>query len=405
MLDESIGVSEYQARRAKVLRAIKNSVALVMAGDGSAHVADAWNPDWNFRYLTGIKDEQGAAVFFDPNAEDPKKRCILFLRPLNPELEQWDGVRSRIGEDLKRKTGFETIWRTNRIPLVLTTAARKRKSLSCLHPFSIYDAPLSPDLSLFRKVSERVVGVAIRDETALLPSMRAVKSPAEVKVLKSAIRATAAGFEAAARTLTPGVSEATVQVAVEEAFRTAGACGTGYGTIAGSGFNGTVLHYRANDSVCQAGDLMVLDAGARVGAYTADITRTFPVSGKFTREQRDLYELVERAMRAAIAAVKPGARIIDVDGAARAIIAKAGFADAFMHGIGHQLGMEVHDSEPDGPLAPGMVVTIEPGVYFPEKGMGIRIEDDILVTRRGSQNLSLAIPRSAKEVESLMARR
>lgn len=405
MLDESIGVSEYQARRAKVLRAIKNSVALVMAGDGSTHVSDVWSPDWNFRYLTGIKDEQGAAVFFDPGAEDPKKRCILFLRPLNPELEQWDGIRSRIGAELKRKTGFETIWRTNRIPLVLTTAARKRKSLCCLHPFSIYDAPLSPDLALFRKVSERVVGVAIRDETALLPSMRAVKSPAEVRVLKSAVRATAAGFEAAARTLTPGVSEATVQVAVEEAFRTAGACGTGYGTIAGSGFNGTVLHYRANDSVCQAGDLMVLDAGARVGAYTADITRTFPVSGKFTREQRELYELVERAMRAAIAAVKPGARMIDVDGAARAIIDKAGFADAFMHGIGHQLGMEVHDSEPDGPLAPGMVVTIEPGVYFPEKGMGIRIEDDILVTRRGSQNLSLAIPRSAKEVESLMARR
>lgn len=402
MIDETIGVAEFRARRERVLRALKGSAAIVFAGEGSSHVADSWQADWNFRYLTGIADEQGAAVFFDPRSEDPKRRAILFLRPLNPEVEQWDGIRPKIGANLKKRTGFETILRTGSIPMVLTTAARKRKSLACLHSFAVYDRPVSPDLAVFRKVAERVVGVSIRDETGLLAGMRSVKSARELRVMRDAIRATSAGFEAAAKSISPGVSEGTVQLALEEAFKTAGASGTGYGTIVGSGFNATVLHYRANNAVCAAGDLLVIDAGARVGGYTADITRTFPVSGKFTREQRELYELVERAMRAAIASVRPGVKMSDVDAAARAVIDKAGFADAFMHGIGHQLGMEVHDVQPDGPLAPGMVVTIEPGVYFPERSLGIRIEDDILVTRRGARNLSAEIPRGAKEIEAMM---
>ena len=170
----------------------------------------------------------------------------------------------------------------------------------------------------------------------------------------------------------------------------------------GSGPNGTVLHYTANDGVAGKGDLMVVDSGASYMGYAADVTRTFPVSGAFTKRQRELYELVLRSQKAAIEAVKPGATMVDVDEASRAVIEKAGLGDRYIHGIGHQLGLDVHDSTPDGPLKAGMVVTIEPGVYLPDEGIGIRIEDDILVTPKGRQNLTSAIPKAPADVERMV---
>jgi hypothetical protein len=124
-----------------------------------------WQASSHFEYLTGIKDEGGAAVLFDPGHEDPKKRCILFLRPLNPEMEAWDGYRETIGKSLKDKTGFETVLRATALPRMLTAAARQRKSLACLHAFGVYDGAVSPDLAIFKKVSERVPGVSIADRT------------------------------------------------------------------------------------------------------------------------------------------------------------------------------------------------------------------------------------------------
>jgi Xaa-Pro aminopeptidase len=154
--------------------------------------------------------------------------------------------------------------------------------------------------------------------------------------------------------------------------------------------------------MAEDGDLLLIDAAARVGGYTADVTRTFPVSGRFTKEQRGVYEIVLAAMEAAIRAVKPGVQMAAVDAAARKVIEKAGYGDAFMHGIGHQLGIEVHDSTPDGPLKAGMVVTIEPGIYLPDRKLGVRIEDDILVTGTGSKNLTAGIPKAPDEVEAMM---
>jgi Xaa-Pro aminopeptidase len=160
----------------------------------------------------------------------------------------------------------------------------------------------------------------------------------------------------------------------------------------------------ANTGTVRDGDLIVIDAGARVGGYAADVTRTLPASGRFTADQREVYTVVLRALEAGIRAARAGVKMSDVDAAARRIIDKAGYADAFIHGIGHQLGIEVHDVTPDGPLKPGMVVTIEPGVYLPEQSMGIRIEDDILITRRGPENLTAAIPRTIEGIEAAMGR-
>jgi Xaa-Pro aminopeptidase len=178
-----------------------------------------------------------------------------------------------------------------------------------------------------------------------------------------------------------------------------------YNSIVGSGMNGTVLHYMDNNATAADGDLLVIDAGAIHAGYAADVTRTVPVNGRFTPEQREAYELVLRAQAAAIKAARPGARLSDVDDAARAVIDKAGHGDAFIHGTGHPLGIEVHDVSPDGPLRAGMIMTVEPGVYFPDRKMGVRIEDDILITPSGPKNLTAMIPKTVAEVEAAMKSR
>ncbi len=409
MIGDGVPLSEYVRRRERVLKALGGSAAVVFAGEGAPPLAGFWQPDWNFYYLTGIRDEIGAAVLFDPKSEDPKRRCALFLRPLNPEAEEWDGLRDRISTSLKRETGFETVMRTNVLGRMLLGAARKRKRLACLHPFSTHDAPVSQDLSTYRKVAERTVGVAIEDRTTLLPELRAVKSPAELKLMQKAVNATAAGYDAALKFLKPGVTERQLEKVIEDGFVAGGGAGTGYNSIVGSGLNGTVLHYMANSGVCEDGDLVVIDAGARVGGtigggYTADVTRTFPVSGRFNKEQREVYTVVLRALTAATRAARPGAWMHEVDEAARTIIEKAGYGDRFPHGIGHQLGIEVHDVTPDGPLKAGMIVTIEPGVYLPDRKMGIRIEDDVLITARGAKVLTGAIPKTIDDIERTMRR-
>jgi Xaa-Pro aminopeptidase len=401
VVGDGIDVSEFVARRAQLGVRLDGDVGVIFAGSGTGD-ADTYEPDWDFYYLTGLRDEAGAAVLFDPAADDPRRRAILFLRPLNPEVEEWDGYRSRIGTDLRTATGFETIMRMSALPRMLTAAARRKGTLACLHSFAVYDGPVSPDLVVFRKVLERTVGLTIVDRTDVLSEMRAVKSDGELQVMRRAVDATRAGFVAAATAIRPGLNERGLQHVLEDGFRDAGGTGTGYGSIVGAGLNSTVLHYHANDQTLAPGDLVLIDAAARVGGYTADVTRTFPVDGRFSGEQRKVYDVVLEALKAATAAVRPGVWMHEVDMAARAVIERAGYGDAFMHGTGHQLGIEVHDSTPRGLLKAGMVITIEPGIYLPGKKLGIRIEDDILVTPTGSENLTEAIPREAGDIEALM---
>lgn len=398
----AIPLAEYADRRNRVLRTLKGAVGIVFAGEGGAPLVGRWRPDSNFLYLTGIDAEPGAAVVFDPQAEDPDRRCVLFLRPLDPEMERWDGYREEISSGLRHRTGFSKVMRAASLPPLLARAARRAKRLACLHPFAAHTANVSADLALFRKITERVPGTTIEDHTDLLPSLRAVKSRAEVSLMRQAALATALGYAAAARIIQPGTTENEIQHALETGYLTHGATGPAYNSIVGAGFNGTVLHYMANSGVAEDGDLVVIDSGASFGGYACDVTRTFPVGGRFSKEQRELYAIVLRAQAAAIKAAKPGARWHDVDHASRRVIDDAGLGDAYIHSVGHQLGMDVHDPNPDGPLKPGMVITIEPGIYLPDMRLGIRIEDDILVTASGNSNLTAAIPRKIEEVEDFM---
>jgi len=399
---ETVSTEEYAARRNAVLKELKGAVGVVYAGEGAPPLLGRWRPDFNFYYLTGLSTEAGGAVLFNPQAEDPKRRCVLFLRPLNPEVERWDGYRDTIGSGLRGATGFQTIMRSNTLPAALTAAARKAKRLACLHAFSVYPAPVSPDLAAFRSVAERIPGVTIEDRSGLLPRLRSIKSKTELALTRKAIAATAAGYDAIFKTLRPGMEEAKIAYTLEETYRAHGAQELAYNSIVGSGLRGTVLHYMDNNQTAEEGDLLVIDSGASYNAYAADVTRTLPVNGRFSADQREVYEIVLRSQLAAIRAARPGASMIDVDGAARKVIEDAGYGDTFIHGIGHPLGLEVHDVVADGPLKAGMIITVEPGIYLPDRKMGIRIEDDILITTKGNENLTSAIPKTVREIEATM---
>ncbi|HZW09101.1 MAG TPA: Xaa-Pro peptidase family protein [Phycisphaerales bacterium] len=401
---DAITGAEYASRRERVLRELDGAVGAVFAGEGAGPLLGRWMPSAPFAYLTGITDEPGAVLLLDPKAEDPRRRVILFLRAADPELEAWDGYREQIGTALRARYGIDTIMRLRMLPRILMTAARRRKKLACLHAPAMPESPVSPDLALFRKVAERIAGVSISDRAELLPALRSVKSAAEIALMERAVAASAAGYEAALRAIAPGADESAITTALVRGFEDAGADGVGYNPIVGAGLNSTVLHYMANRGPVGPEDLVLIDAGAAYRGYCADITRTYPASGRFTDRQREIYSVVLEAQEAAIAAVKPGAGMWEVDRAARRVIERAGYADAFMHGIGHQLGMEVHDAEPDGPLEPGMIVTIEPGVYLPGERIGVRIEDDVLVTDRGRRNLTEAIAKDPREIERQMKR-
>lgn len=397
---EGIALSEYAKRREAVLKSLKGSVGIVMAGEHGPPLRGDWDPNFHFLYLTGILDEVGAMVFFDPTAPDPDKRVILMLRPTNPEHDIWDGFREPLGQALREKTGFKSVMRTMMLPRLLTEAARRTKKLSLLHPIASYNQPIGPDYELFQKVAARIPGCGIEDRSDLIVGMRQIKSPAEIKQIEAAIAATKAGIERLWKSLKPGVSERTLHQELIRGFEDAGSKRVAFDPIVGSGANGVVLHYKQNDQIAKDGDLMVLDCGASINGYAADITRSFPVNGKFTEEQRSVYNAVLKAEEAAIKAIKPGAMMSDADKAARAVLEKAGYGDSMPHGIGHHLGLETHDPGLyHEELKPGMVVTIEPGVYLPHKGIGVRIEDDILVTKEGNRNLSAAVPKSAAEME------
>ncbi len=405
MPDPSIPRSEYAARRTRLRGWLRKSIGVLFAGDHDPHGSSVYRPHPHFEYLTGVVDEPGAVLVLDPAAPVEARREMLFLRPLDPETEKWEGYRLEVGAALRERTGFKAVFRTGLLPRILSDVARRTRSLACLHPLATYDQPVSPDLEIFRKLAERIPGASITDATDRVAGQRSVKSAAEVRMIHRAVDVTRAGFEQVLATIRPGQNEFDVQETLEHAYRENGSRGPAFATIVGSGINSTVLHYEANDRTIERGDLVCLDSGASFGGYGADVTRTIPVSGTFSKRQAAVYTVVLEALDAAIRAVKPGVTISTMDRVARAVITKAGYGDAFIHGIGHHLGLETHDVTPEGPLRRGAVITVEPGIYLPEEAIGIRIEDDVVVTTTGCRNLSAKIPRTIRAIEQAMGKR
>ena len=394
---------EYATRRGKVCKALKGAAGMVFAGDEDGHLESTWRPHVHFEYLTGITNESGAVLLLDPTNPVVSRREVLFLRSRDPEKEQWDGLRDSIGSTLRKDLGFATIMRLPSLPMVLKNVVSRSKFFASLMPAASVNEPISRDLAMWNDVATRVPNCEIIDCTSVIPSLRSVKSSAEIKRIQEAVAMTACGFADAMRFMAPGINEFKIQATLEHGYAMAGGRGCAFPSIVGGGLNSTVLHYKENNQDLVSGDLVVIDSGAFHAGYGADISRTVPVTGKFSKRQKEIYEIVLAAEEAAIRAVKPGVTLSQLDAVARKIITRLGYGDYFIHSIGHHLGLETHDNcGPDVPLKSGAVITIEPGIYLPEESLGVRIEDDIVVTPKGHKNLSKAIPKTVAAIEKVM---
>ena len=366
--------------------------ALAAQGE-PAGVTDDYRQDSDFLWLTGV-NEQGGWIVLHPKGKFVK--TTLFLRARDPEAERWTGPRDPLSPALKDKFGVDAV-RRGKGDKALLALGQEAGCLVILAPASLEDE--RNDVAALRKAAQ-ALGVKLVYKRQLLERLREAHGPEELALMEQAIAITRKGHEAAARATVPGVSERDVQTQLEYAFFAAGATGLSYSSIVGSGENGAVLHWDQNSRMLRDGDLVVVDAAAEYGRYAADVTRTFPVSGRFTDEQAKAYRAVYQAQEDIFAAVRAGATMQDLQRAAETSLRKAGYLDKFIHGFGHFVGLDVHDAgDYLGPLPAGAVITVEPGVYIPERGFGIRIEDEVLVTEKGYRLLTSAFPRKLEDVE------
>lgn len=358
----------------------------------------------DFFYLTGV-EAPGGWLVVNGGGEG---KVVLFLPSRSPEREQWTGARLGPGPEARVLTGLEDV----RSLEVLGGAlgkwfGRERQGPGGLLYLSLGDVDHGAALDSLLGFS----GLEVLDAGAVLGALRLIKDEEELRRLRRAMDITMEAQREVWRVAEPGVAEYQLEAALEYVFRTQGAERVGFPSIVASGANGTILHYDRNRSVLEAGDLVVVDIGAEFGYLTADITRTFPASGTFTPRQKALYDLVLGARNAAVAAVRPGTTISDLGRVARDyfqdhsgdLCGQASCARFFTHGLSHWLGMDVHDvGNRSASLTPGMVLTIEPGLYLPDEGLGIRIEDDVLVTDTGFEVLTDALPRTTDQIEAVM---
>ena len=281
-------------------------------------------------------------------------------------------------------------------------------------------SPLTPDEQLLKQARDKGGDFRVKPVGPLVAPSRQVKTTSEVATLKRAAAITAEAEKEVMRAAKPGMFEYQLQSVLEHVFSVNGARRPGFDSIVGSGPNSCILHWADNTRRTQGGDLVVIDIGAEFARYTADITRTIPISGTFTKRQRILYEAVLRANQAAIEMVKPGAKMLDINNRVRDVLADgvlalglakdkaeamARLGQYYMHGLSHSIGLEVHDVGSVATLEAGMVVTIEPGLYLKDESMGVRIEDDVLVTESGHEVITDAAPKTVEAVEALMKQR
>ncbi len=358
----------YRARRTALLERLPEAQGYFNEGEVAPEVEHDidFRQSSDFYFLTGVEESGAKLLVF---REEGRPRHILFLRPHAPERVPWEGERLHAKAAAVASLGFDEVRNTTDI-----------------------------------RASTRAFSLARGgDVHAALADMRLRKEACEVALLRRAIDITATALTEAMRAAEPGMAEYEIEAIIEYVFRRSGAARSGFPSIVGSGPNSCTLHYSRNGRVTEDGDLVVCDVGAEFGRYSADVTRTFPVSGRFSDEQRRVYEAVLRAQEAGLAAVKPGATVRKVHMAAYASLAEAGYAAYFTHGTSHWLGLDVHDvGDYDTPLEPGMVLTVEPGAYIAAKEIGVRIEDVALVTEDGYELLSAGVPRRVEEIEALM---
>jgi Xaa-Pro aminopeptidase len=406
----------FESRRRALMQRLDGGLAL-LAGAPETRAYSAFRQENDFYYLTGV-ETPGAYLLVDA----AEHRSLLFLPARDRRRETWEGLRLYPSDEARRATGIEEVLEVahlareierrvqrgrpvylRRQPAELAETSRDRAAQhDAARETSPWDGRVSREKALEAGLRRQLGGkLTLADLSRPLDAMRKVKDGVEIARLREASRIGVLGIKTAMRAAAPGRTEYQLAALATFVYRWEGAAGPGYYPIVGSGPNSCTVHYSSNDRTLAAGDLVVMDSGPEYRYYQADITRTFPVSAAFSDEQRAVYRVVLEAQAAALRRVRPGATFRDLDGAARDVIERAGFGKYWLHGVSHYVGMAVHDVGDPTPFEPGVVLTVEPGIYMPEKQLGVRIEDTVLVTAEGFENLSAGAPRSVDEVESL----
>ncbi len=397
-------------RRAALFENIAAGIAVIRGAevrDSREHPqASDFRQDNNFYYFTGLEIPGSWLLMF--GRETGTDSVALFVPAREPEQEVWRGRHLDIGE-VARLTGIEPVFPVSELQSQFLEPLR----LPVLGEFETLHLPMAGTAAPYRELVETALksGRSISDLSPTLARLRLVKDSVEIERLRRAIEITAEAEREVMRAAHPGMYEYQLEAILEYVFRWLGAERVGFPSVVGSGPNSVVLHHDRNDRQTGDSDLVVMDAGAEFGYYTADLTRTFPINGVFTPRQREIYDLVLATQMTTIDSIQPGVTLLDLSRIARRHM-RAHSGDRcgkktcdiyFIHAIGHCVGMDVHDPGSfSTPLKPGMVLAIEPGIYLVDEELGIRIEDDVLVTEEGHEVLSAGLPRSAQEIEELM---
>jgi Xaa-Pro aminopeptidase len=434
---DAAALERHAARRARFLDGLGGGVAVLPAARIQHRSRDTeirFRQDSDFFYLTGFNEPDAVAVLTPHDAE---RRFTLFVRPRDPEREAWDGVRAGV-DGAREVYGADSAYPVDELDEHLHTLLEPADRIHyALGADAELDRRITALVARFRRGRQRLGRgpVALEDPGAALGEMRLIKEPAELDRLRAAARINVDGHREAMRAARPGIAEWELEAHLESAWRVRGAGGPAYPSIVASGANATILHYTTNDRRTEDGDLVLIDAGCESGLYCSDITRTFPVSGRFTDAQRAVYEVVLAAEDAAIAAAVPGAPFTAIHeaalsvlvrgmltlgllrGDAEEIVEKGEHKRFFLHQTSHWLGLDVHDvglyarAGEAVMLAEGMVLTVEPGIYVPTdaedvpaeyRGIGIRIEDNLIVTAAGPEVLTRGVPVHVDEIEALV---
>jgi Xaa-Pro aminopeptidase len=394
----AVPVAVYRERRARVMKALEGCLTVISAQGAPTGITEDFRQDADFYWLTGI-NEPGAHLMLAPKAR--YARAVLFLKARDPEAERWTGPRDAISPDLIERYGVDRV-RRGAPDAAATSAALNHDCMAVIAP-PVAGAEERGDAKLIHDIASRL-GLRVLYRRDLLAQLRAAHGAEELERMERAIAITREGHEAVARATIPGVSERDVQTQLEYAFFAHGATGLSYSSIVGSGPNGAVLHWDQNSRLLQSGDLVVVDAAAEYGRYASDVTRTYPVSGRFSEPQAAVYRAVYQAQEDIFAAIKPGVSMAELQHVAEESLRRSGYLANFIHGFGHFVGLDVHDAgDTERPLPVGAVFTVEPGVYLPDQGFGVRIEDEVLITDHGWRLLTAAFPRKLEDVEAWIA--
>jgi Xaa-Pro aminopeptidase len=417
-------------------RMAPKSVAIIPGAHDTRRSNDThyrFRQDSDFFYLTGFEEPDALAVI-KPEGDT---KYTLFVRPRDPEREIWDGRRAGV-DGAKSDFGAEDAFPATEFESKLADFLDGAEVLYYrLGVDQDLDNTIIKEIARMRGWNRKPIHPpqTIVDPATIVHEMRVVKSADEIEIMQTAADIAAEAHCEAMKAAKPGMHEYQLEALIEQIFRRRGASAPAYTSIVGAGPNATVLHYINNDGELRDGDLLLVDAGAEYKGYASDITRTFPINGRYTKPQRDIYDLVLKAQMACVEMVRPGVthdqlkqRSIEIltegmvelgllKGKTEELIKEKKYEKFYMHGLGHMLGIDVHDvgryyyGTESRALEPGVVMTVEPGIYIspntedvPEEylGIGVRIEDDVLCTSNGPRVLTTKVPKQAEEIEALM---